>query len=99
MSAARDAARLVGSGSLEKDRSCDGEMISLLWRFLGTKRRCKVNYSFMVFGNYLLINHMHLYLVPARRQAGGDSRTPSTRTAGFGEGLGPKCRRSSSVER
>lgn len=41
-SAARDAARLVGSGSLEKDRSCDGEMTSLLWRFLGTKRSERV---------------------------------------------------------
>ena len=37
-SAARDAARLVGSGSLDKDRSCDGEITSLLWRFLGTGR-------------------------------------------------------------
>lgn len=33
-SAARDTARLVGSGSLEADRSCDGEMTSLFLRFL-----------------------------------------------------------------
>lgn len=42
ISAARDAVRLVGSGSLEKDRSCDGEKIPLLRRFLGTKRRYKL---------------------------------------------------------
>lgn len=34
ISAARAMARLVGSGSLEKDRSCDGRGISLLLRSL-----------------------------------------------------------------
>lgn len=34
ISAARETARLVSSGSLERDRSRDGERASLFWRFL-----------------------------------------------------------------
>lgn len=46
-SAARETALLVGSGSLEADRSCDGEMSSLFLGFLWHKGRHKSCYSLM----------------------------------------------------
>ena len=45
ISAARETARLVGSGSLEKDRSCDGEGSPLLLRSLWHKGGHKVGHS------------------------------------------------------
>lgn len=45
ISAARETARLVGSGRLEKDRSCDGDGIPLWLRSLRHKGKRKEGYS------------------------------------------------------